>query len=99
MRTARLVLVVLFLSYGAALAQSTVPDKTTTQHHQKPSRAKPDSKASKEADKTAKKDDKHVQSKANNSQNRAYAWAYATGFVSLGADTPIHAPNVGVGFV
>ncbi len=81
MRTVRLFVVLTLLSFGAAFAQSTVPDKPP-QHHEKPSPAKPDPKGSKDADKAAKKADKDATKaaakKSENAQNSVYSQAYKT---------------------
>ena len=81
MQTARLTVLLILTSFGAAFAQSTVPDKAT-QHHEKPSATKPDSKSSKDAEKAAKKRDKEAAKlaakKADNAQNQASAQAYRT---------------------
>ena len=80
MRTARLAVFLILTSFGAAFAQSTVPQKTPQQHDQ-PRAAKPDSKANKDAAK-AKKNDKEVakssSKKADNAQNQVNAQAYRT---------------------
>ena len=81
MRTASLFVVLTLLSFGAAFAQSTVPDKTP-QHHEKPSPAKPDSKGSKDADKATKKTNKDAAKtaakKSENAQNSVDSQAYKT---------------------
>ena len=81
MRTARLAVLLILTSFGAALAQSTVPDKAP-QQQEKPSAAKPDSKASRDTAKAAKKNDKDSakssSKKADNAQNQVNAQAYKT---------------------
>jgi hypothetical protein len=81
MRTVSIFVVLTLLSFGAAFAQSRVPDKTP-QHQEKPSPAKPDSKGSKDADKAAKNTDKDAAKttakKSENAQNSVYSQAYKT---------------------
>ena len=81
MQIARLFVIFTLLSPRAAWAQSTVPDKST-QHHEKPSPAKPESKGNKEAEKAEKKNDKQAAKlsakKSDNAQNRVNAQAYKT---------------------
>lgn len=81
MRTATLLLLVAVTSFGAVFAQSTAPDKTS-QHHEKPSAAKLDSRTSIDADKAARKSDKESTKlsakKADNAQNQVNAQAYRT---------------------
>jgi uncharacterized membrane protein YhiD involved in acid resistance len=82
MRTAPLLLLLTLISFGAAFAQSTAPDKTTQK--QEKTAVKPDKapKESKEADKATKKRDKETTKssakKADNAQNQVNAQAYRT---------------------
>jgi hypothetical protein len=81
MQTARLFVAFTLVSFGAAFAQSTLSTKTT-EHHDKPSPAKSDSKAGKDKVKAAKKDEKEAAKssakKSDNAHNGVYSQAYKT---------------------
>jgi hypothetical protein len=67
---------------GAAFAQSTTPDKATSQQEKAAAKSDKHPKNNQEADKATKKRDKETEKlsakKADNSQNQVNAQAYKT---------------------
>jgi Ni/Co efflux regulator RcnB len=82
MQTARLLLFLTLVSFGAAFAQSPASDKATQTQQKTAVESDKDRKKGKEADKATKKQDKEKAKssakKADNAQNQVNAQAYKT---------------------